>query len=274
MINEQLAQSKNELLGEIIKSMDKLLVAYSGGVDSAFLALRAYQELGDQMLAVIASSETFPSREFNAGVEIAKEYKIPLMTTEVSEFTNENFVKNAPDRCYHCKSGLYEHLIPFAQNMGYDYICNGANMDDQGDYRPGMTAALEKGVRSPLQEAGLFKEEIRFLSKQMGLQTWDKPSFACLSSRIPYGTRITQKAIDQLDLAEIFLHSLGLYQVRVRHHEKIARIEVMPEEFPKMMKHHEAIDKELKKIGFSYVTLDLQGYRTGSMNETLVQQSK
>jgi uncharacterized protein len=274
MVNEQLAKTKNELLGEIIKSMDKLLIAYSGGVDSAFLALRARQELGDQMLAVIASSETFPSREFNAGIEIAKEYDIPLRTTEVSEFTNENFVKNAPDRCYHCKSGLYEHLIPLAKNMGYDYICNGANMDDQGDYRPGMTAAVEKGVRSPLQEAGLFKEEIRFLSKQMGLRTWDKPSFACLSSRIPYGTRITQKAIDQLDLAEIFLHSLGLYQVRVRHHEKIARIEIMPEEFPKVMKHHETIDKELKNIGFSYVTLDLQGYRTGSMNETLVQQSK
>jgi pyridinium-3,5-biscarboxylic acid mononucleotide sulfurtransferase len=269
-MDEKLARKKNEHLGDILRSMDKVLIAYSGGVDSAFLAVRAHQELGDNALCVIASSETFPTREFDAAVELAKEWNLPLMTTNISEFVNENFVANNPDRCYHCKSGLYLHLIPFAKEKGYDYISNGANMDDQGDYRPGMKAAMENGVRSPLQEAGLFKEEIRFLSKEMNLRTWNKPSFACLSSRIPYGTRITQDKIDQLDHAEVFLQSLGLYQVRVRHHGEIARIEIMPEEFPKVLKYHEEIDAELKKVGFSYITLDLRGYRTGSMNETIL----
>ncbi|MBP1934624.1 ATP-dependent sacrificial sulfur transferase LarE [Ammoniphilus resinae] len=269
MIDEKLVRSKDELLGEILRSMDKTLIAFSGGVDSAFLAVRAYQELGDKALCVIAASETFPTREFNAGVELAKEWNLPLIQTQITEFANESFVANNPDRCYHCKTGLYVHLIPMALEKGYDYILNGANMDDMGDYRPGMKAAKEKGVRSPLQEAGFFKEEIRFLSKEIGLRTWNKPSFACLSSRIPYGTRITQDKIDKLDLAEEFLNTLGLYQVRVRYHEKIARIEVMPEEFPKILKHHEHIDAKLKEIGFSYVTLDLQGYRTGSMNEVL-----
>lgn len=262
-------QQKDERLGRILRDMGRVMIAFSGGVDSTFVLKRAHQELGDQVLAVTAASETFPTREFNAAVRLAEEMGVRLHKTEVKEFENASFVANNPDRCYHCKAGLYSHLQTLAKDMDYPFIVDGSNVDDLGDYRPGLQAKTEQGVRSPLQEAGLTKDDIRLLSKELNLRTWNKPSFACLSSRIPYGTKIEKYKIDQLDEAEDFLYSLGFWQVRVRHHDQIARIEVMPEELPKVIEMNEQIHQKLTSIGFTYVTLDLAGYKTGSMNAVL-----
>lgn len=262
-------EEKDTLLGDILKDMKRVMIAFSGGVDSTFVLKRAHQELGDQVVAVVAASETFPTREFNAAVQLAETMGVQLLKTEVSELSNANFVANNPDRCYHCKTGLYAHLQSIAKEKGFPYILDGSNVDDLGDYRPGLKAKDEQGIRSVLQEAGFLKAEIRELSKKLNLPTWNKPSFACLSSRIPYGTKIEQKKIDQLDEAEYFLNQLGFYQIRVRHHDQLARIEVIPEEINKVIEKREEIFARFKQLGFTYVTLDLQGYRTGSMNEVL-----
>jgi uncharacterized protein len=267
-------REKDQRLGEILKGMGRVLVAFSGGVDSTFVLKRAQQELGDQVIAVTAASETFPTREFEAAVKLAEDMGVKLLKTEVKELENAAFVANNPDRCYHCKTGLYTHLRSIAKDLGFPYILDGSNVDDLGDYRPGLQAKNEQGVRSVLQEAGLKKDEIRQLSKELGLPTWNKPSFACLSSRIPYGTKIEKYKIDQLDEAEYFLAQLGFYQVRVRHHDKIARIEVLPDEIHKVIELRDRIYEKFTSLGFTYVTLDLQGYRTGSMNEVLSTETK
>ncbi|OUS76784.1 TIGR00268 family protein [Paenibacillus sp. MY03] len=269
---DRLTLDKDRRLGEIITQMageGKIMLAYSGGVDSTYLLIRAHRLVGEKVVAAIAASETFPTREYNAAILIARRYGIAVHETSVSEFANPQFVANQPDRCYHCKTGLYSHLNEAAQQLNCSFIWDGSNIDDLGDYRPGLKAKQEQGLRSPLQEAGLSKLEIRQLSYAMGIPTWNKPSFACLSSRIPYGTEIDRKKIDQLDEAETYLLSLGFYQVRVRHHGEIARIEIDPDEMELMFKYNAEVDRRLRQLGFNYVTLDLQGYRTGSMNERL-----
>lgn len=262
-------QEKNRRLGEILREMGKVLIAFSGGIDSTFVLARAKQELGDNVLAVTAASETFPQRELKEAEELARRLGVRHEVIRIAELSRPEFVANHPDRCYHCKAGLYLQLVQMAEERGIRWVLDGANMDDLGDFRPGRRAAKEFGIRSVLQEAGLYKRELRQLARGMGLPNWDKPSFACLSSRIPYGSPITLEKVKQLDRGEEALHRLGFRQVRIRHHGAIARIEVPREDFARVLDRADHITEVLKRLGFTYVTLDLQGYRSGSMNETL-----
>jgi len=264
-------QEKKRHLESILRDMGSLLVAYSGGVDSAFLAVEAARELGDRALAVTAVSPAMPEREIKEASELARLWGMRHLVIDTDEMSDANYVANGPRRCYYCKIELYSRLRPIAQAQGIGWIANGANLDDLGDYRPGLKAANEHGVRSPLVEARLYKSEIRDLSQELGLPTWDKPALACLSSRVPYGTPIVLEDLKRIDQAEEFLRSLGLRQVRVRHHDKIARIEVSPEEIGLLAQEQirqQVVDR-FRALGYLYVTLDLAGYRTGSLNEVL-----
>ena len=263
-------EQKYEQLGNILQSMGKVLVAFSGGVDSAFLLRSALDFVGkDRVLAVTADSETYPEREKMEAISIAREMGATHEVIHTSELNIPGYAENPTNRCYFCKNELFSHLIPIAEARGYDVVIFGAIADDLGEHRPGLTAAYERGVRAPMIEANLRKAEIRHLSRNMGLRTWDKPSFACLSSRIPYGELITQQKLSMIDQAESFIMQLGFRQVRVRQHEQLARIEVPPEQITELAAVATTVDAKLREIGYSYVSIDLRGYRSGSLNEVL-----
>ncbi|AKA67364.1 ATP-dependent sacrificial sulfur transferase LarE [Clostridium scatologenes] len=267
-------QTKLQNLKSDIKSMNKLIIAFSGGVDSTFLLKVASDVLKDNVIAVTARSSTYPEREFNEAANFIKSIGARHIVITSEELDIEGFSKNPVNRCYYCKKELFSKIRKIADENNIHYIADGSNVDDLGDYRPGLKAINELGVVSPLREAGMTKNDIRALSKEMKLPTWNKPAFACLSSRFPYGQEITREKLQIVDKAEQYLLDLGFKQLRVRYHDeisKIARIEVSPDERKKFFDEPlmDRIYDEFKKIGFDYVTLDLKGYRTGSMNETI-----
>lgn len=270
-------EGKLQCLQKEIGDLGSLAVAFSGGVDSTFLVKTAHDVLGDQMMAVTARSESFPERELREAEEFCRREGIRHQIVNSEELEIEGFSHNPKNRCYLCKHELFEKILGIAKANGIEYVAEGSNMDDNGDYRPGLTAVAELGVKSPLRDVGLDKEEIRRLSKAMGLPTWNKQSFACLSSRFVYGEEITRERLHMVDQAEQLLLDLGFHQVRVRiHGGTIARIEVLPEEFPRLMQEEirRAVVMSFKSYGFAYVTMDLQGYRSGSMNETLTRDQR
>jgi uncharacterized protein len=271
MIDQEKAKAKKESLIRHLRGLESLLVAFSGGLDSTFLLASAHEALGDGVVAATAESVIYPSRELQDAIALTQEKGIrhavfPFQVMEVPEF-----VSNPPDRCYHCKKALLKTLLDMAKEKGINHIAHGANADDPGDYRPGSKAAEEMGVLAPLLDVGLGKEEIRFLSKEMGLSTWEKPAMACLASRVPYGDDITEGKLEMIDKGESFLAQCGLKQFRVRHHGKVARIEVSPADMERLLDSglRRRVVERFREIGFLHVSLDLEGYVTGSLNRAL-----
>lgn len=262
-------EARFQRLQDILRDMGEVVVGYSGGVDSTLVMKVAHDVLGDRAIAVTGDSEAFPAGEVDAALTVAEEMGVEVVRTRTHELANPHFRVNNPDRCYHCKTELFTRLREVSEERGIRWIADGSHADDVGDHRPGMLAGEEKGVRSPLREAGIGKAEIRELAAYLGLSNWDKPSFACLSSRFPYGTEITPALLDRLDQCEKFLRQAGFRQFRVRHHDTVCRIEVEPGDIPRLVEMREEVNARFKQLGYTYITLDLEGYRSGKMNDTL-----
>lgn len=277
MVMENITQPSKELfdkygqLKDYLKSLESVAVAFSSGVDSTFLLYAAKDALDDKVIAVTASSCSFPKRELNEAIKYCEENGIRHEICQSEELEIEGFSHNPKNRCYLCKHELFEKILVIAAREGINAVVEGSNLDDNGDYRPGLQAVAELDIKSPLRHIGFTKEEIRVLSKYFNLPTWDKQSFACLSSRFVYGETISEEKLSMVDKAEQLLLDLGFHQVRVRIHNMIARIEIMPEEFEKLISEdvRKEITEKFREYGFEYVTMDLIGYRTGSMNEVL-----
>ena len=268
------AAHKLERLETLLAPLRKVVLAFSGGVDSTFLLAVLSKDPGRKVIAVTALSPTHPQQEQEAARRLARRFSVEHLEITGGEIHLEGFRTNPPDRCYHCKKHLFSKIDEIRRQEGHEVVLDGSNVDDLSDFRPGLRALKELGVRSPLQEAGLGKAEIRALSQEMGLRTWNKPSLACLASRIPYGMEITEEALTRIDRCEAFLLERVQGSVRVRYHGNLARIEVASPAFPGLLTHREAIVEFFKQQGFAYVTLDLEGYRTGSMNEVLLQSER
>ncbi len=260
--------NKVENARAIVRDLTSVLVAYSGGVDSSLLLKLALDELGDRAVAVLASSPAYPESEQEEARDLARQLGARLVECSTSEVELDAYKRNNPDRCFHCKEELFETLEPIRLDLGLDHIAYGATADDAGDHRPGHGSAVRRGVRFPLLEAGMGKTEVRAAARRLGLPNWNKASFACLSSRIPHGTEVTVEALRQIESAEAAIKALGFRQVRVRHHGDVARIEVEPAEIGRLVSEREKVVDALRAAGYNFVSLDLEGYATGSLNRT------
>ena len=276
--DKRIIEDKLFQLESLLKPMGRVLIGYSGGVDSAMLAVAAYRVLGKNAICVTADSESYASGELERAKEITSKFDIPHKIIKTRELDNPEYAKNSPDRCYHCKSELFSHMTKIARDLDVNFILYGQNADDVGDFRPGAKAAEETGVRAPLAEVAMTKKDVRILAKRWGLSVWDRPAMACLSSRFPYGIMVTAKGLEQIDRAEAFLKKhIGYNQVRSRHHNDLARIEVPDSDISELLdspSSRKMLVKAMGEIGYLYSTIDLRGFRSGSMNEALLRISE